>query len=145
MRLLYLVIPKQLLHRAPVPRVESVLESSKIMDENEEIEITALKKEMGEVGERNMNTQKKNRYIVLRQKQKSERRAQQEKIETEHKKSVSGKFGILFGLFPFIVIILIGWMVMNTNWKDYKSDCVIGRGSPDCLEGGGSDHPLWNN
>jgi len=70
------------------------------MDENEELEITALKREMGEVGEMNMNIEKKARYIVLRQKQKSERRAQQERIETEHKKS--GKFEILLGLLPLV-------------------------------------------
>ena len=114
------------------------------MEENEEIEITALKKEMDDVGEGNMNTEKKARYIVLRQKQKSERRVQQEKIETEHKKPILGKFGILWGLLPFILIALIGWMMMSTNWQDYKSDCVIGRDSPDCLEGG-AGHPLWGN
>lgn len=26
-----------------------------------------------------------------------------------------------------------------------EEDCVIGRDSLDCLEGGGSGHPLWQN
>lgn len=118
------------------------------MDNNEEIEIVALKKEMDEVGEKNMSKEKKARYIILRQKQKSERREQQEKIEMEHKKPILGKFGILWGLVPFIVIALIVWMVMSANWKDYKGDCVIGQdpNNPNCLEGSsGIGHPLWNN
>ena len=115
------------------------------MDNNEEIEIAELKKEMNEVGEKNMDNERKARYIILRQKQKSERRVQQEKIEIEHKKPILGKFGILLGLLPFIIIALIVWIVMNINWKDYRGDCVIGRDSPDCLEGDGSGHPLWDN
>ena len=114
------------------------------MDKNEEIEIIELKKEMNEVGEKNMKNEKKARYIVLRQKQKSERRVQQEKKEIERKKPILGNFGILWGLLPFIIIALVVWMAMSINWKDYEGDCVIGRDSPDCLEGGGSGHPLWN-
>ena len=118
------------------------------MNENEEKQLVALKEEMDEVGEKYMDKGKKSVYILLRQKQKSERRVQQEKIETKHKKSVLGKFGILWGLISFIVIALIVWMVMSANWKDYEGDCVIGQDSnnPDCLEGSsGIGHPLWNN
>lgn len=118
------------------------------MDHNEEIEIVALKKEMNEAGEKNMSKEKKVRYIDLRHKQKSERRVQQEQIETEHKKPVLGKFGILWGFIPFIVIALIVWMVMSANWKDYKGDCVIGQDSsnPNCFDSSsGIGHPLWNN
>ena len=103
---------------------------------------------MDEVGEKNISTEKKARYIVLRKKQKSERRVQQEKIETEHKKPVLGKFGILWGLIPFIVIALIVWIAMSANWKDYKGDCVIGQDSsnPNCFDSSsGIGHPLWNN
>ena len=47
-----------------------------------------LKKEMNEVGEKNMKNEKKARYIVLRQKQKSERRVQQEKKEIMEEETV---------------------------------------------------------
>lgn len=114
------------------------------MDNNEEIEITALKKEMDEVGEKNMSKEKKARYIVLRHQQKSDRRQAQETVIKEHSKSFVGKFGILLGLIPFIIIALIIWMIFNIKSSDYKDDCVIGRDSPDCLEGGGSGHPFWN-
>ena len=115
------------------------------MDSSEDIEIVTLKKEMDEVGEKNMSKENKARYVVLRQKQKSERRVQQETIEAEHKKPILGKFGILWGLLPLGIIVLIAYVVISMNWKEYKGDCVIGRDSPDCLEGGGSGHPLWNN
>ena len=115
------------------------------MDNNEEIEIVALKKEMDEAGEKNMSKENKARYIVLRRKQKADRRNAQETILKEHSKSFIGKFGILLGLIPLIVIVLIVWMILSMNPSDYKDDCVIGRDSPDCLEGGGSGHPLWNN
>ena len=113
------------------------------MNENEEKQLVALKEEMDEVGEKYMDKGKKSVYILLRQKQKSERRTQQETIQTEHKKPMLGKFGILWGLLPFVIIALIVWIIMSINWKDYKSDCVIGRDSPDCLEGEGVGHPLW--
>jgi|SRR3989338_2623144 len=113
------------------------------MNENEEKQLVALKEEMDEVGEKYMDKGKKSVYILLRQKQKSERRTQQETIQTEHKKPMFGKFGILWGLLPFVIIALIVWIIMSINWKDYKSDCVIGRDSPDCLEGEGVGHPLW--
>lgn len=118
------------------------------MDKNEEIEILALKKEMDEVGEKNMSKEKKARYIDLRHKQKIDRRTQQEKINIEHKKPVLGKFGILLGFIPFLVIALIVWMVMSANWKDYKGDCVIGQdpSNPNCFDSSsGVGHPLWNN
>ena len=118
------------------------------MDNNEENEIVALKKEMDEVGEKNMSKEKKARYVDLRHKQKSDRRVQQEKVETEHKKPVLGKFGILWGFIPLIVIALIVWMLLSASWKDYKGDCVIGQDpdNPDCLDGSsGIGHPLWNN
>ena len=55
-----------------------------------------------------------------------------------------GKFDILLGLVPFIVIALIWWMIANIKPSDQKNDCVVGRDSPDCLDGG-AGHPLWNN
>jgi len=49
----------------------------------------------------------------------------------------------------FIFILLIGiLMVIIFEYignNPSKGDCVIGQDSPDCLEGGGSGHPLWNN
>ena len=49
----------------------------------------------------------------------------------------------------FAVILIIGsLMVVAFDYlgnNPSKNDCVIGRDSPDCLEGGGSGHPLWNN
>lgn len=47
------------------------------------------------------------------------------------------------GFLPFVIIGLIIWMIMNIEPSDYKNDCVIGRDSPDCLDGDGSGHPLW--
>ncbi len=52
-------------------------------------------------------------------------------------------------IIAFAVILIIGGLMVVIF--DYlgnnpsKTDCVIGRDSPDCLEGGGSGHPLWNN
>lgn len=52
-------------------------------------------------------------------------------------------------IIAFAVILVIGSLMVVVF--DYlgnnpgKNDCVIGRDSPDCLEGGGSGHPLWNN
>jgi len=52
-------------------------------------------------------------------------------------------------IITLVFILLIGVLIMIVfNYignNPSKNDCVIGRDSPDCLEGGGSDHPLWNN
>ena len=49
--------------------------------------------------------------------------------------------------FAFILLILILMIIVFNYIGDNpsKNDCVIGQDSPDCLEGGGSGHPLWNN
>ncbi len=50
---------------------------------------------------------------------------------------------------PFVFILFIGILIsIIFNYigdNSSKNDCVIGRDSPDCLEGSGSGHPLWNN
>lgn len=47
----------------------------------------------------------------------------------------------------FVFILLIGILIVITlNYigrNPSKDDCVIGRDSPDCLDGGGGGHPLW--
>jgi hypothetical protein len=115
------------------------------MEKNEEIELEELKKEMTKVGDKNMVKEKRERYIALRHKQKAERRGEQENIVKAQKKPIIGGFGILLGLLPFLIIAIIIWMIANVKPEDYKNDCVIGQDSPDCLEGGGAGHPLWNN
>lgn len=115
------------------------------MDEDEEKQLVGLRKEMDEVGAKGMERGRVSLYISLRKKQKSERRAQQEKMEAENRRPALGSLSVLWGLLPFIIIALIVWAIMGMNGDDLKSDCVIGRDSPDCLEGGGSGHPLWNN
>ena len=115
------------------------------MEKNEEIEIEELKKEMDEVGEKNMAKEKRTRYIVLRHKQKAERINEQKTIVEKNSKPVFSGFGILLGLLPFIIIAIIIWMIANIKSSDYKNACVIGQDSPDCLDGGGSGHPLWDN
>ena len=49
--------------------------------------------------------------------------------------------------FAFILLILILMIIVFNYIGDNpsKNDCVIGQDSPDCLEGGGSGHTLWNN
>ena len=115
------------------------------MDKNEENEITVLKKEMDEVGEKDMSDERRARYITLRREQKSERRNAQEAILKKRSKPFIGKIVILLGLAPFVVIALIFWMIFSIKPSDYKNDCVVGRDSSDCLEGDGVGHPLWNN
>jgi len=52
-------------------------------------------------------------------------------------------------IIAFAVILIIGGLMVvifdYLGKNPSKNDCVIGRDSPDCLEGGGSGHPLWNN
>ncbi|MEK7565146.1 MAG: hypothetical protein AAB394_02495 [Patescibacteria group bacterium] len=52
-------------------------------------------------------------------------------------------------IIAFIFILLVGILMLLTfNYisdNPSKNDCVIGRNSPDCLDGSGSGHPLWNN
>ena len=47
--------------------------------------------------------------------------------------------------FAFILCIGIIMVLIFSYVGDHpsKSDCVIGRDSPDCLEGAGSGHPLY--
>ena len=100
---------------------------------------------MDEVGEKNMAKDKMARYIVLRHKQKAERRNGQTAVMKKQAKPLFGGLGILLGLLPLIIIAIIIWMIVNIKSSDYKNACIIGQDSPDCLEGGGSGHPLWNN
>jgi uncharacterized membrane protein (DUF106 family) len=115
------------------------------MNNNEEVEIIALKKEMDEVGDKNLSKEKRDHYIFLRQKQKVERKQMQETLLKDSSKPLIGKFSVLLGLIPLIIIAFIVRMIISVGPKDYDGDCVIGRDSPDCLESDGSGHPLWNN
>jgi len=114
------------------------------MEKNKEAELEELKKEMAEVGEKNMAKEKKSRYVILRHEQKAERSRKQDNALKTQKSTVGGLW-IFFGFLPFIIIGIIVWMIVSIKWEDYKSDCVIGRDSSDCLEGGGIGHPLWSH
>ena len=52
-------------------------------------------------------------------------------------------------IITFTFILFVGiLMAVVFNYignNPSKNDCIIGQDSTDCLDGGGSDHPLWNN
>jgi len=111
------------------------------MEKKEELEIIELKKEIVEVGEKNMDRERLRRYIFLRRKQKESRKTEHNEVLLKQQPLLNN-FSILWGFIPFIIIILIAVAIMSIKPGDIKNDCIIPTDSPDCLEGGGG-HPLW--
>lgn len=101
-----------------------------------------LKKEIDEIGEMNMSKERRARYIELRSIQKTERRLAQEQVVGTQLVPEGDGLWILAGLAPFVILGLIVWSIISAKSEDFSTDCVTGVDSQDCLEGGGSGHPL---
>src|SRR3989344_4429722 len=115
---------------------------SHLISPEEELELLDLKKEMGIVGDKNMNRDKKKRYVFLRRKQKSERR-QEQNISLHHQSASPSNSLVYFIVgwsIPALIIIAIVWAII-AGPKAFSGGCVISD-TNDCLEGGGTGHPL---